>query len=475
VGWLGAALLAVATLAAPAAPEVLVGPVVTPWTGDLDGMRERGYVRVLVSYSRTNFFIHEGHARGLEAELMQRWARSLNEGVGPAERGTDIVFVPVPFQRLLPDLLAGRGDVAAAGLTVTPERSREVAFTAPYLPDVAEVVVTSPLVRGLESTDDLAGRTVDVVRGSSYVRSLRALSQRLVAAGRDPVIVREAEPYLALPDLLELVNAGVIELTIADRHVAELWARAMPDLVLRDDLRVESGGHIAWATRPESQQLRDSLNRFIGSHRKGTLTGNVLFNRYFESSRWIGDPTRESERRKLDSVVSLFQKYGDRYGFDWLLLAAQAYRESRLDNSVRSQAGAVGIMQVRPETASDPAVGIDDVHELENNVHAGTKYLAYLRDRYFSKPEVTASARIHFSLAAYNAGPARVRRLRRRAQEMGLDPDRWFGHVERVALTDVGREPVRYVADVRKYYVAYKLSREELLERERRVRARARP
>ena len=130
MGWLGAALLAVATLAAPAAPEVLVGPVVTPWTGDLDGMRERGYVRVLVSYSRTNFFIHEGHARGLEAELMQRWARSLNEGVGPAERGTDIVFVPVPFQRLLPDLLAGRGDGVPIGLLYRNDQAARYDITA---------------------------------------------------------------------------------------------------------------------------------------------------------------------------------------------------------------------------------------------------------------------------------------------------------------------------------------------------------
>jgi membrane-bound lytic murein transglycosylase MltF len=183
----------------------------------------------------------------------------------------------------------------------------------------------------------------------------------------------------------------------------------------------------------------------------------VLFNRYFEDTTWIQDPTRGSERGKLDTMIGLFKKYGERYGFDWVVIAAQAYQESRLDQSLVSPRGAVGVMQLLPSTAADERIGIPDVGSLENNIHAGVKYLHVLRERYFSAPEIAPEARMHFAHAAYNAGPARVRQMQRLAADMGLDPNRWFGNVEQAALRVVGQETVRYVANVQKYYAAYTL------------------
>jgi membrane-bound lytic murein transglycosylase MltF len=117
----------------------------------------------------------------------------------------------------------------------------------------------------------------------------------------------------------------------------------------------------------------------------------------------------------------------------------------------------VGVMQVLPSTAADPNVAIERIDELENNIHAGVRYLAFLRDRYFSDPEISPLDRNAFSWAAYNAGPAKVRKMRQQAAKMGLDPNIWFSNVEVAAARVVGREPVQYVSNIYKYYVAYRL------------------
>ena len=427
-----------------------------PFTGDLPEIRERRYLRVLVSYSKTNFFFDNGRPRGFEHELMSRYAKALNRSANRSER-LHLVFVPTPFERLIEDLLRGRGDVAAAGLTVTPERAERVAFTEPYLPRVDEVVVMHRGAGALETLEDLAGRRVYVRAGSSYAGHLEKLSRGFAGAGRPPIEVIEADPDLATEDVLELVNAGVVELTVADRHLAAAWSEVLPEIVVRGDLAVHQGGAIAWAVRRENPELRASLDAFVRNNRKGSLFGNILFNRYYRGSKWIANPLTAAERAKLEELIAIFRKYAEQYGFDWLALAAQGYQESGLEQGRRSSAGAIGIMQIKPSTAADKNVGVADIHLLENNIHAGAKYLAFLRDRYFDDPAIEPAIRVDFAWAAYNAGPARVRRLRRTAAERGLDPDRWFYHVEQIAAEEIGRETVDYVANINKYYAAYRL------------------
>jgi membrane-bound lytic murein transglycosylase MltF len=169
------------------------------------------------------------------------------------------------------------------------------------------------------------------------------------------------------------------------------------------------------------------------------------------------------ERQKLEGFMIFFKEYGDRYGFDWLAIVAQAFQESGLDHNRHSRAGAVGIMQLLPSTAE--YVGIPDISDVENNIHAGVKYLSYLRETYYSDPGLAGVDRFAFTWAAYNAGPNKVRRMRARAKKMDLDPDKWFQNVEYAALRIVGQETVRYVANIYKYYIAYALSREVLNSR----------
>ncbi len=434
-------------------------------TDDLSVMKDLRVVRALVTFSRTDFFLSPTKgARGLQAELLREYEKQLNKGRGKKDLKVHVAFVPVPFNRLIPALLEGEGDIAAAMLTLTPERRKQVAFATGGQFRVDEVVVASKGVKGLETLEDLSGRRVYVLRGSSYVEHLKQLNKRFKSSGKKPVVIQEADPHILTEDVLELVNAGIVDITVADDFKAVLWAKALPNLVVHDHLKVHEGGKVGWAIRKNNPELQKSLDAFARKVKKGTLLGNMLFNRYYKDTRWAKNPVAERERKKLERFWPLFEKYGRRYGFDYMALAAQAYQESGLDHSVKSHRGAIGVMQLLPSTARDKNVGIPDISSIENNIHAGAKYLAFLRDRYFSDPKISESDQLAFAWAAYNAGPAKVRRMRSRATKMGLDPNRWFDNVEYAALQMVGQETVRYVANIYKYYVAYKLV-EELKEK----------
>lgn len=421
-----------------------------PSTGDLPKISKSRSLRVLVTYSKTNFFIVAGTARGFEYELLKEYEKFLNKGIR-------LVYIPMPFDKLLAALREGRGDVVAAGLTITPERQKQVDFSDPYIPNVSEVIVLNKKVGDLNSINDLGGRTVYVRGGSSYVTHLKALSQKLVQAGQKPITVKEADGILTTEDILEMVNAGVVDISVCDHHIAEIWADLLPNIVARKDLAINSGGRIAWAVRKNNPKLKASLNAFTKTVKKGSLLGNILFKRYYQNAKWIKNPTSPEERKKLETFIELFEKYSERYGFDWLAVAAQGYQESGLDQSKRSHAGAVGVMQMLPSTAADKSVNIKNIKIAEHNIHAGVKYLNFIRNRYFNDPKIEPSARVDFAWAAYNAGPARINSMRQRAAKRGFNPNKWFGHVETVTAELVGREPVDYVANINKYYISYKL------------------
>ena len=432
--------------------------VAETFTGDLPEMRKRKRIRALVTYSKTDFFFHQGGARGAQVEFLHEYEKHLNKGVKRAEDRIHITFLPVTFNELLPALQQGRGDIAAAFLTITPQREKEVTFASGGKLQVSELVVTNKAVAPLENLEDLAGRTVYVLNKSSYVEHLRAINKLFRQKKLAPMRIEQADPNLLSEDILELVNSGVVDITVIDDYKARLWAQVLPDIRVHENLKISEANSIGWATRKDNKALARSLDDFALNVRKGTLLGNMLFKRYYRDTRWINNPLSKEEARKLEAFVALFRKYGERYDFDHLALMAQAYQESGLDHSKKSHRGAVGIMQLLPSTAADPNVNIGNLKKLENNIHAGTKYLAFIRDRYFNDAAINTENRLALSWAAYNAGPARVLKMRDKAEKMVLDPNTWFSNVELAAGKMTGRETVQYVANIYKYYVAYKLA-----------------
>ena len=450
--------------AAPEAPvadtgeDALVAALAEPWTGDLDGIITRGYLRFGVAYNPILFSYDGPKQQGLSVDLAAEFEKHLRQTLG--DRTLTVALTPLPRERMLDALIEGRVDVLAANLTITPERAARVDFGDPIATGVAEIVVTGPAAPAIESFDDLATTQVHVRRSSSYFEHLASLNARREAEGATPISVVEADENLEDNDLIELVEVGVIPAVIVDSHKAELWAKIFEHVTLRPDLAVNEGGEIAWAIRKGSPQLLAAVNGFMDQARKGTMLGNILFKRYFADTDRVRNALAPGEDSKLAETIEFIRRHAATYDYDALLVAAQGYQELGLDQSKRSPVGAVGIMQIMPATARDPNVGIHDIEIAERNVEAGVKYLRFLRDRYFSDPAMSPLDRTLFAFAAYNAGPGNIEKARKRATKMGLNPDVWFGSVELAAAREISREPVVYVRNILKYYVTYRLFQE---------------
>jgi membrane-bound lytic murein transglycosylase MltF len=468
-----------ATAATPATDEEPLPPPVyelslTPdmrslidhtFPGDLDGMAQRRFIRAGVPFNRTYYFVDKGTPRGLSYEYLTRFEEELNRQLKTGKLNVHVVLLPMPRDQLLPSLKAGKLDMVVAQLTITPERQKLVDFSHPTRSSVSEVVVTGPGAPTLASLDDLSGKTVFIRKGSSYYDSVQALNGRLQQQGRAPVNVTLASESLEDDDILEMVNAGLVPMTIVDDYLADFWKRVFTDMSVHPALTLRTGGQLAVAVRKDSPRLRAAIDEFIAKNSLDTTLGRILNQRYLVSTKYVTDATSQTERKKFLAMRDLFKKYGEQYDFDYLMMGAMGYQESRLNQNVRSPVGAIGVMQLMPATAKQQNVG--DVTQLEPNIHAGVKLMRVLRDEYFGSEPMDDLNKVLFTFAAYNAGPGRIRQLRREAERRGLDPNVWFGNVERIASERIGRETVNYVSNIYKYYVAYRLLTDEAALRQK--------
>ncbi len=429
-----------------------------PWTGDFDRMLERRMIRVYAPYSRSLYFNDKGRERGLSAELVRDFERWVNQKYAKqlGKRPLTIYIVPATRDKLLPDVFDGLADIAVGNLTVTEDRLKLVDFVAPAaVRTVDEIVVTGPASPPIASLDDLAGRTVHVRRASSYHESLVALSARLRAAGKPEIRLVLVPDALEDEDMLEMLNTGLLEVMVVDDWKARMWAQALPKLVLHPDLVLRDNGRIGWAIRKDSPRLAAEIEDF---HRNWAAKQGVIDYRlaqYMKRVKELKDPTGTGEWRRFKETLALFEKYGDRYGFDPLMLAAQGYQESTLDQNAKSHVGAIGVMQIMPATGAELKVG--DIRQIEPNIHGGAKYMDQLMARYFPDARFSEANRPLFAFASYNCGPGNVAKMRREAARRGLDPDKWFNNVEIVTAEKIGIETTTYVRNIYKYYVAYKL------------------
>ena len=427
------------------------------WTGDFDGMVERRLIRALVPYSKTFYFLDGPDQRGLTYERLRKFEKHVNKQLKKGTLPLRLVVIPTTRDKLIPGLAQGLGDIAAGNLTITPERQKRVDFSAPHYSGVDEILVTGPKAPPVRTIEDLAGKKIHVRASSSYYESLERLNAQFKKEGKKRIKIVPADEFLEDEDLLEMMNAGLIPMIIMDSHKGHFWSQIFKDLTLHPEIKVRSGGQIAWAIRKNSPKLKSAIDQFMETVKKGTLIGNILFKRYLEDTQWVRNAMNDESLLRFKNCARFFRKYADQYDFDWLVIAALAYQESGIDQSKRSPAGAIGVMQLLPSTAADPNVNIAQIEKLENNIHAGVKYLRFINDRYFEKEPMDTLNKRLFSFASYNAGPAKVIKLRKEAREMGLDPNVWFRNVEIVAAKRIGRETVQYVSNIYKYFVAYRL------------------
>lgn len=429
---------------------------------DLDGMLERRTIRALVVRSKTFYFLDGAEQRGLSYDMLKAFEKFVNQQRARNALKVNIVFLPVNRDQLIPALRQGYGDIAVANLTITPSRRQMVDFSDPVYQNVREIIALGPASPPVKHIDELSGKELFTRASSSYYDSLLTLNERFETQGRRPLTINTVDEHLEDEELLEMVDAGLMPGIVIDSHKAEFWQQIFHQVQMRFDLVVRDGANIAWAFNHDKPQLKALVNEFLDDHGQGSLVGNILFRRYLQRTGHVVNALESKELKKFHDTAHLFQRYADRYEFDWLMVISQAYQESRLDHSLRSHAGAIGIMQMLPDTAADRNVDVGDITDLENNIHAGNKYLRFIRDTYFESEPMDQLNKTLFSFAAYNAGPRRVAKLRKEAKQKGLDPNVWFDNVEVIAARRIGRETVDYVSNIYKYWIAFTLSRDRL-------------
>jgi len=435
-----------------------------PFTGDLDEMVKRRVIRAGVVFNRTQYFIDKGVQRGISYESLKLFEDELNKRLKTGLLKVHVAIIPMQRDQLYAALKDGHVDLVAATVTITPERRALVDFSTPTRTGVDEIVVTGKDAPPVATAEDLSGRDVFVRKSSIYYQSLQSLNQALASRGKPPVTIKEAPEPLEDDDILEMVNAGLAQATVVDDFVGQFWRQVFPNIRLNDTATLRTGGEIGVAVRKSNPKLLKAVNTWIKEYGPGTAFGNMMEKRYLQSTKYVKSAASERDRQRLLSMVKMFQTYGEKYSVDYLLMAAQGYQESGLDQSAKSSVGAVGVMQLMPATGKDLKVG--DINQMEPNIHAGVKYFRFMMDTFYKDDPMDQTNKALMTLASYNAGPGRMRQLRAETAKRGLDPNVWFGNVERVVSERIGRETVTYVGNIYKYYVAYRLVMESRNARE---------
>ncbi len=436
-------------------------------TGDLDEMVKRRNIRAIVMLNPIGFFYDQGQPRGAMYETMEDFQKFVNQKLKIGNPGIKVSFLPVTPAQAEASITQGMGDIIANAIVITPEREKQVAFSAPIQTGVSQVVISGRDFGEINTIADLSGKTIYVNPLTTYYENLKKVSAELKKSGKPPIDVRAADKNLADDDLIQMVHAGLLPATVTITERAALWSKVFNDLKIYPNAPIATNISLGFVMRKDNPQLKQLVDEYVATHAVGTSFGNTLLRRYLQNTKWVTNATSQKDMEKFAAMVDIFKKYAAEYNFDYLMLAAQGYQESKLNQSERSPGGAVGIMQVKPKLAAAAPISIPSVAQADPNIHAGAKMLRNIADTYFNDPKIDPVNRTLMVFASYNAGPNRIARLRKEAADMGLNPDVWFGNVELVAAKDIGQETVTYVGNIYKYYVAYKLALEQRAIREK--------
>ncbi|WP_339904945.1 transglycosylase SLT domain-containing protein [Pseudomonas guineae] len=424
---------------------------------DLASIRSSGELRVLVNQSRNSSGEVKGQSIGVEYQRMRAFEQYLNRNSRDG-RTLKLKILPRAKDQLLAALQRGEGDLVAPGELLNIPRGSKLSASAAIRSNVPLIIVAKQGNRRYQNLEQLSGRSLALPAGSVAGEAVRAVNQRLINSQRSPIIIEWVDPTLAVEDVLEMVQAGIFSVTAVEQPIAERWAKVMPKLRLDRHLQLSNDGDMRWYVRRDTPMLGTSIDRFLKGYRD-PADQDAAFQRVYRRLYKVHYPLGRTERQRLEKVRPVLQRYASQHDFDWLALAALAFKESTLNPAARGAGGATGLMQITPAAAR--TVGVSNIGVLDNNVQASAKYLAMIRRNYFNSPQLNERERMAFILAGYNLGPQRVQSMRAEARRRGLNPNQWFFQVERVAMEQMGMGVVSYVNSVNKYYLAY--SRERYL------------
>ncbi|MCJ8167812.1 transglycosylase SLT domain-containing protein [Atopomonas sediminilitoris] len=426
---------------------------------DLTEIRKSGELRVLINQSRNSSGKVRGQTIGVESLRVEAFVDFLNTGQ-PAAKQVRLRLIPLPKDELVKALQQHRGDFIAPGELLDLKRlPDELRPSRPYKIQVPLVLVSHYTTRRHQRLEQLAGKVVVLPRGSIAPAAVSSLNKHLAELQLEPVSVDWGDPSLAVEDVLELVHAGVLAHTWVELPIAERWAGVLKKLRIDPQLALPGSYNMVWVAPEVATGLQSQIDRFLRQYQAAPAQDQA-FRQVYQRLYRVHYPLGRQDRGRIAKIKPALQKAAKETGVDWLALVAVAYKESSLNPAARGQGGATGLMQVTPVAAK--AVGVSQYASLEGNALAGARYLARLKREFFASSRIPEHERLAFMLAAYNMGPHRLQGLRAQARQRGLNPDRWFFHVERIAMEQLGMGSVSYVSSVNKYYLTFDRERDSL-------------
>jgi membrane-bound lytic murein transglycosylase MltF len=433
------------------------------WSGSYSEMFQRGEIRMAVPYDRTIYINDKGTPRGLSIQISKGLAKWINAKYSSQLKGKliSIKLVPTISAELLNSLISGRADIAVGDIGLYEPISNSHDLIVNHASRVEqEVLVTGPSSPVLQKMTDLSGQTVYGSRNTNFQMTLGALNEELRRDGRPPVNLISPLGDLDDEDLLEMLNAGLIQYVIVGNWKFKLWQSIYKNIVMHEELSVKDVGWIGWVVRANNQDLNDDLSGFYQSDEFDQSRRAFRQEDYKEHLKGLKDPIDKMAWARFESMRPLFNKFGAEYKLNPLFIASLGFQETLLNQSAVSGVGAIGVMQLMPATGM--SLGVGDIHLLEPNIHAGADYMNQLVTKYFPDAQFEGNNRSLFAVASYNIGPNNVAKAREQAKQLGFNPNQWFGNVEFIATERMGYEPMIYVRNVYKYFMSYRLKLKEI-------------
>ncbi|MCW5212909.1 transglycosylase SLT domain-containing protein [Desulfobulbus sp. TB] len=428
------------------------------WFGDLDSILQRGQLRVLIPLSRTFFIQDNGQELGLDADILRLYKDFINDKVVLGDKKMELIFLPTPQERLIEDLLAGKGDIVATAVQPQSTQEKTVKFISPVALDIQEILMTGPNTTPFKSIFNLSGQQITVHKDSAYAASLHKLNNTLISIGRKPVILHWADPLLTEEDLLEMTATGLVPMTVIDSHVGELWVTILSDLKPHKKIILRTAKELTWGIRADSELLQRSITYFKENVYIPQNSHQALAEYYRKQGGFLKNNLKPAPLERYQRMATFFEQYGTAYRFPSLMLAALAYQESGLTPSFKGKSGAVGVMGIIPSATLERSgeINLKKIQKTEYNIQIAARYLRFLVDHYFSSQELSTLDQHLMALAAYTAGPEQVITARKRAALAGYNPDIWFNHTEAALLIEGRPEEIRTARSVRHIYAYFK-------------------
>lgn len=423
---------------------------------DLDEIKRRGYIRVAVDNSSTSYYIYRGRRMGYEFELLRKFSREL---------GVELrISVASDLDEIFRMLNEGAVDIIAINLEKTAERTRYASFTQSTHTLKTVLVQRNDNGSTIRDVADLAGRTIHVRSGAVYKQQLMLWNDSLNLAME---IVEE--PI----DSEGLVNAVVqreIDYTVVDDDLALVNATYFDNIDV--SLEISEASKVGWAVRNNAPDLLNEINTWLSTFKKSTLSA-VLYEKYFLNKKnsyfRSNSPFSSLSGNQISVFDEIIKKGAESMGWDWRLLAALVFKESRFDTAAISYAGASGLLQLMPVTLE--RFGVDDPSDPHQSLMGGVNYLKYL-DKFWIRRVPEVNERIKFILASYNVGHGHVEDSWHLALKAGTDPTIWENvatYLEKKSDPEIYKDPlvksgyakghiaVRYVDEVINLYESYKV------------------